>query len=38
LRLRAQILRSLGRPAEADEADQRSRAIATELGLRDFAA
>jgi hypothetical protein len=37
LRLRAQILRALGRPAEADEADQRSRAIATELGLKDFA-
>ena len=38
LRLRAQILRALGRAADADAADQRSRAIATELGLTDFAA
>jgi len=38
LRLRGQILRVLGRTPEADSADQRSRAIASELGLRDFAA
>jgi hypothetical protein len=37
LRLRAQILRALGRAAEADAADQRSKAIASELGLKDFA-
>jgi len=37
LRLRAQILRALGRPADADDADRRSRAIAAELGLKDFA-
>jgi hypothetical protein len=36
LRLRAQILRALGRAAEADAADQRSKAIASELGLKDF--
>ncbi len=37
LRDRAKILRALGRTAEADEADQRSRAIGVELGLKDFA-
>jgi len=37
LRLRAQILRALGRAAEADVADGRSKAIAAELGLKDFA-
>ena len=37
LRDRAQILRSLGRAAEADAAEARSRAIGTELGLKDFA-
>ena len=37
LRLRAQILRALGRTADADAADQRSKAIAKELGLKDFA-
>jgi tetratricopeptide (TPR) repeat protein len=37
LRLRAQILRALGRTADADDSDQRSKAIATELGLKDFA-
>jgi tetratricopeptide (TPR) repeat protein len=37
LRLRAQILRALGRAADADAADQRSKAIAKELGLKDFA-
>jgi hypothetical protein len=37
LRLRAQILRALGRAAEADVADGRSNAIAAELGLKDFA-
>jgi len=37
LRDRAQILRALGRAAEADDADERSRAIALELGLKDFA-
>jgi hypothetical protein len=37
LRLRAHILRALGRAAEADVADQRSRAIGAELGLKDFA-
>jgi tetratricopeptide (TPR) repeat protein len=38
LRLRAQILRALGRTADADASDVRSRAIGTELGLKDFAA
>ena len=38
LRLRVQILRALGRAAEADAADKRSKAIAAELGLKDFAA
>jgi tetratricopeptide (TPR) repeat protein len=38
LRLQAQILRALGRAAEGDAADQRSRAIGAELGLRDFVA
>jgi tetratricopeptide (TPR) repeat protein len=37
LRLRAQILRALGRAADAEAADQRAKAIATELGLKDFA-
>ncbi|HAF09505.1 MAG TPA: hypothetical protein DCK98_05415 [Chloroflexi bacterium] len=37
LRDRAQILRALGRAADADVADQRSRAIGVELGLKDFA-
>ena len=37
LRDRAKILRALDRPAEADAADQRSRAIGVELGLKDFA-
>ena len=37
LRDRAHILRALGRTADADAADQRSRAIGTELGLKDFA-
>ena len=37
LRDRAQTLRALGRSADADAADQRSKAIATELGLKDFA-
>lgn len=37
LRDRAQILRALGRAADADAAEQRSRAIAAELGLKDFA-
>ena len=36
LRDRAKILRALGRTAEADAADQRSRAIGVELGLKDF--
>ena len=36
LRLRAQILRALGRAAEADASDKRAKAIAAELGLRDF--
>ena len=36
LRDRAKILRALGRTAEADATDQRSRAIASELGLKDF--
>jgi hypothetical protein len=36
LRDRAHIMRSLGRPADAGAADQRSKAIATELGLKDF--
>ena len=35
---RARVLRALGREAEAATADAASRAIATELGLRDFAA
>jgi len=38
LRLRAQILRAVGRTADADTSDVRSRAIGTELGLKDFAA
>ena len=38
LRLRGQILRALGRTTDADAADQSSRAIGTELGLKDFAA
>jgi hypothetical protein len=38
LRLRARILRALGRTGEADAAETRSRAIATELGLKDFVA
>ena len=38
LRDRAQILRSLGRAADADAADARSQAIGAELGLKDFAA
>lgn len=36
LRTRAKALRALGRVAEADTADARSRAIGTELGLKDF--
>ena len=36
LRDRASVLRTLGRDAEAATADARSRAIATELGLKDF--
>lgn len=38
LRDRGHILRALGRPADADASDERSRAIAAELGLKDFAA
>ena len=38
LRLRAQILRATGRAADADAADERSKAIAAELGLKDFPA
>ena len=37
LRDRAAVLRALGRDAEAAEADRRSREIASEIGLRDFA-
>jgi len=37
LRLRAHILRALGRAADADASDMRSKAIGTELGLKDFA-
>ena len=37
LRDLARVLRALGRDAEADASDQRSRAIGTELGLKDFA-
>ena len=33
---RARTLRGLGRGAEADDADRRSRALAKELGLKDF--
>jgi len=36
LRLRAHILRALGRAAEADNADKRSKTIGAELGLKDF--
>jgi tetratricopeptide (TPR) repeat protein len=36
LRDRGEVLRALGRAAEADAAQQRSRDIATELTLRDF--
>jgi hypothetical protein len=38
LRDRAQTLRALGREDEATLADRSSRALAEELGLRDFAA
>jgi hypothetical protein len=34
---RARMLRALGRTADADSAEQRSKAIAAELGLKDFA-
>jgi len=37
LRDRAKILRALDRDADAAESDARSRAIGTELGLKDFA-
>ncbi|HTJ60354.1 MAG TPA: hypothetical protein VL333_04080 [Candidatus Saccharimonadales bacterium] len=37
LRDRARVLRAAGRTDEADGAEQRSKAIATELGLKDFA-
>ena len=37
LRDRAQTLRALGHAADADAEEQRARAIATELGLTDFA-
>jgi tetratricopeptide (TPR) repeat protein len=36
LRDRAEILRGLGRAAEADAAQERAQAIADELGLKDF--
>jgi tetratricopeptide (TPR) repeat protein len=36
LRDRGEVLRALGRTAEADAAQRRSREIATELSLRDF--
>jgi hypothetical protein len=36
LRDRGEVLRALGRTAEADTAHQRSRAIAAELSLKDF--
>ena len=36
LRDRARTLRTLGRESEADELDQSSRALAKELGLKDF--
>jgi hypothetical protein len=36
LRDRAHILRALGRPADAAKAEERSNAIGTELGLKDF--
>jgi hypothetical protein len=38
LRLRAHILRAIGRAADADASDKRSKAIGAELGLKDFAA
>lgn len=38
LRDRATVLRAMGRTADADADDERSRAIAEELGLKDFAA
>ncbi|HEX6061950.1 MAG TPA: hypothetical protein VF001_07750 [Candidatus Limnocylindria bacterium] len=37
LRDRARVLRAIGRTTDADDDEQRSIAIATELGLRDFA-
>jgi tetratricopeptide (TPR) repeat protein len=37
LRGRAQALRAVGRGGEADEPERRSREIATQLGLKDFA-
>jgi hypothetical protein len=36
LRDRAQTLRALGREGEADVADRSARALAKELGLKDF--
>ncbi len=37
LRDQARVLRALGRTADADSVDARSKAIAAELGLKDFA-
>ena len=37
LRLQARVLRALGRTADADAAEGRSRALGSELGLKDFA-
>jgi tetratricopeptide (TPR) repeat protein len=36
LRDRSAVLRAMGRTAEAEDAERRSRAIASELGLKDF--
>ena len=37
LRDRARVLRAVGRTKDADATEQRSKSIATELGLKDFA-
>jgi len=36
LRDQARVLRALGRTTDADSVDARSKALATELGLKDF--
>ena len=36
LRDRGDVLRAMGRAAEAEDSQRRANAIATELGLKDF--